>query len=65
MFIALDAASSELVSGGKYVFKKSGESDRTSDQMIRLYEDWLREYPIASIEDGLAGDWDGWIGADA
>jgi enolase len=62
VFIALDVASSELWAGaGKYVFKKSGESDRTSDQMVRLYEDWLREYPIASIEDGLAeGDWEGW-----
>ena len=35
--------------------------DRTSDQMVRLYEDWLREYPIISIEDGVAeSDWDGW-----
>jgi enolase 1/2/3 len=62
VFIALDVASSELWAGsGKYVFKKSGEADRTSDQMVRLYEDWLREYPIVSIEDGVAeSDWDGW-----
>jgi enolase 1/2/3 len=62
VFIALDVASSELWAGnGRYVFKKSGEADRTSDQMIRLYEDWLRQYPIASIEDGVAeGDWEGW-----
>ena len=62
VFIALDVASSELwAGGGRYVFKKSGEPDRTSDEMIRLYEDWLRQYPIASIEDGLAeGDWAGW-----
>jgi enolase len=62
VFIALDVASSELWAGaGNYVFKKSGEPNRTSDQMVRLYEDWLREYPIASIEDGVAeGDWDGW-----
>src|ERR671935_239146 len=47
--------------GGRYVFTKSGEADRTSEQMIRLYEDWLRQYPIISIEDGLAeGDWAGW-----
>src|SRR5207244_2657417 len=60
--IALDVASSEL-SGepGTYVFKKSGEPERTSEQMVRLYEDWIRQYPIVSIEDGLAeGDWDGW-----
>jgi enolase len=62
VFIALDVASSELwTGGGRYTFKKSGEADRTSEQMIRLYEDWLRQYPIVSIEDGLAeGDWEGW-----
>ena len=60
--IALDVASSELWAGsGRYTFKKSGEPDRTSEQMVRLYEDWIRQYPIVSIEDGLAeGDWDGW-----
>ena len=62
VFLALDVASSELWAGnGRYVFKKSGEPDRTSDQMIRLYEDWVHQYPIVSIEDGLAeGDWSGW-----
>jgi enolase len=62
VFIALDVASSELwAGGGRYTFKKSGEPDRTSEEMVRLYEDWLRQYPIASIEDGVAeGDWDGW-----
>jgi enolase 1/2/3 len=62
VYIALDAATSELWAGeGRYTFKKSGEPDRTSDQMVRLWEDWLRQYPIISIEDGLAeGDWDGW-----
>jgi enolase len=60
--IALDVASSELwAGGGKYTFKKSGEADRTSDGMVDLYQDWLRQYPIVSIEDGLAeGDWPGW-----
>ncbi|MGH9144249.1 MAG: phosphopyruvate hydratase [Vicinamibacterales bacterium] len=63
IFIALDVASSELwAGGGTYTFKKSGEPDRTSTQMIQLYEDWIRQYPIVSIEDGLAeGDWAGWI----
>src|SRR5262245_9135780 len=62
VYVALDVAYSELWAGsGKYTFKKSGEPDRTSDGMIQLYEDWLRQYPIISIEDGLAeGDWDGW-----
>ena len=67
VFLALDVASSELwAGGGRYVFKKSGEPERTSDQMIRLYDDWLRQYPIASIEDGLAeSDWDGWKASTA
>ena len=62
VWIALDVASSELwAGGGRYTFKKSGEPDRTSDEMIRLYEDWIAQYPIVSIEDGLAeGDWEGW-----
>ena len=62
VWIALDVASSELWAGnGRYTFKKSGEPDRTSDDMIRLWEDWIRQYPIVSIEDGLAeGDWSGW-----
>jgi enolase len=62
VFIALDVASSELWAGnGRYVFKKSGEPERSSEQMIRMYEEWLQQYPIISIEDGLAeSDWDGW-----
>jgi len=63
VFVALDVASSELWAGkGRYTFRKSGEPDRSSEEMVRLYEDWLRQYPIISIEDGLAeGDWDGWM----
>ncbi len=62
VWIALDTASSELwAGGGRYTFKKSGEPDRTSDGMIELYDSWVRQYPIVSIEDGLAeGDWEGW-----
>ncbi len=71
IFIALDVAASELwagapstghgAGGGMYTFRKSGEPDRTSVEMIAMYEDWIRQYPIVSIEDGLAeGDWDGW-----
>ena len=62
IFIALDVASSELwAGGGNYTFKKSGERDRTSAEMIAMYAEWIRQYPIVSIEDGLAeGDWDGW-----
>jgi enolase len=62
VFIALDVASSELWSGGRYVFEKSGEPARTSSELIELYRGWIDEFPIASIEDGLAeDDWQGWI----
>ena len=61
VFLALDVAGSELWDDGRYVFKKSGEPTRTPDQMVQMYADWVRQYPIVSIEDGLAeGDWDGW-----
>jgi enolase len=63
MFLALDVAASEFFdeSSKTYVLKKSGEGVRSSDQMIELYDDWTRQYPIISIEDGLAeGDWPGW-----
>ena len=63
VYLALDVASSELWDGKtrRYRFKKSGEPDRTSEQMVQLFEDWLRQFPIASIEDGLAeSDWEGW-----
>jgi enolase len=61
VFLALDVASSELWDEGRYVFRKSGEPTRTPAQMIEMYADWVRQYPIISIEDGIAeGDWDGW-----
>jgi enolase len=61
VYVALDVASSELWDDGKYVFKKSGEPTRTPEQMVELYADWVRQYPIISIEDGVAeGDWAGW-----
>jgi len=59
--LALDCAASELYSDGTYTFKKSGGQKRDADGMIELYRGWLEEYPIVSIEDGLAeDDWDGW-----
>jgi enolase len=61
VFLALDVASSELWDKGTYVFKKSGEPSRTPQQMVEMYADWVRQYPIVSIEDGVAEqDWDGW-----
>ncbi|SFS17055.1 enolase [Granulicella pectinivorans] len=61
--IALDPASSEFYdkASGLYVFKKSDGSKKTSGEMAAFWEDWVRQYPIVSIEDGLAeDDWDGW-----
>jgi len=61
VFIALDPASSEFYENGKYVFKKSDKSVKTSEQMVEFYSNWARQYPIISIEDGLAeNDWEGW-----
>ena len=59
--LALDPAASEFFENGKYVFRKSDKSALTAEQMVRFYEDWVRQYPIVSIEDGLAeDDWEGW-----
>jgi len=59
--LALDPAASSFFENGKYVFKKSDGSKKSSDQMIKFYQKWVKDYPIISIEDGLAeDDWDGW-----
>jgi enolase 1/2/3 len=63
IYLALDVAASELWNdaGRHYEFKKSKEKNRSADEMVALYEEWVRQYPIISIEDGLAeGDWEGW-----
>ncbi len=61
--IALDPAASEFYDTDKkkYVFKKSDKSEHSSEEMVKFYADWARQYPIVSLEDGLAeNDWDGW-----
>jgi enolase len=68
VFLALDVAASEMYvnkskksNGGLYEFYKSNIPSKSSDEMIKLYEKLVKEYPIISIEDGLAeNDWDGW-----
>ena len=61
VFLALDVASSEMWDSGRYVFKKSGEPDRSIDEMVAMLAEWARDYPIISIEDGVAeSDWTGW-----
>ena len=61
--LALDPAASEFYEKGKkkYVFKKSDKSERTSEQMVDFWANWVKQYPIISIEDGMAeDDWKGW-----
>ncbi|MDQ2839728.1 MAG: phosphopyruvate hydratase [Acidobacteriota bacterium] len=61
--IALDPASSEFYDADKkkYIFKKSDQSERTSEQMVDFWSKWAGQYPIISIEDGMAeDDWEGW-----
>ena len=61
--IALDPAASEFYdkASGKYVFKKSDKSEKTSEQMASYWESWVRQYPIISLEDGMdENDWTGW-----
>ncbi len=61
--IALDPAASEFYDSAKhkYVFKKSDKSERTPEQMVDFWAGWVRQYPIVSLEDGMAeDDWEGW-----
>ena len=59
--IALDPAASEFFQDGKYIFKKSDKSSKSSDDMVRFWAKWANDYPIVSLEDGLAeNDWEGW-----
>lgn len=63
IFIALDPAASEFYDEDKkkYVFKKSDKSEKSSEEMVAFWANWVEKYPIISIEDGMAeGDWDGW-----
>jgi enolase 1/2/3 len=61
--VALDPAASEFYDSAKkkYVFKKSDESAHSSEQMVKFWADWVRQYPIVSLEDAFAeNDWEGW-----
>jgi enolase len=60
--VCLDPAASEFYDNGKYLFKKSDKSQRTSEQMVEYWANWVRQYPaIVSIEDGMSEqDWAGW-----
>jgi len=59
--LCLDPATSEMWQDGRYVFFKSSKAKSSSDDMVKLWASWVKQYPIASIEDGMAeSDWDGW-----
>jgi enolase len=61
--LTLDPAASEFYDTGKgrYIFKKSDKSEMSSQQMVEFWSNWVRQYPILSIEDGMAeDDWKGW-----
>lgn len=63
VYIALDPAASEFFDKDKkkYVFSKSDKSEKTPEQMAKSWEGWTKQYPIASLEDGMAeNDWEGW-----
>jgi enolase len=61
VFLAIDVASSEMMDNGKYLFYKSDKSTHSAEQMVKFYEKWVNQFPILSIEDGMAeNDWEGW-----
>ncbi|HYJ46888.1 MAG TPA: phosphopyruvate hydratase, partial [Pyrinomonadaceae bacterium] len=61
VMLALDPAASEFYEGRSYVFKKSDKRRLSSDEMVAFWQGWAEQYPIISIEDGMAeNDWDGW-----
>ncbi len=59
--LALDPAASEFYDGKSYIFKKSDKRKLSSDQMVAFWQNWSEQYPIISLEDGMAeNDWNGW-----
>jgi len=61
VYLALDSAASEFYHEGKYVLRAEGGKKKTSDEIIAIYAEFLKKYPILSIEDGLSEeDWEGW-----
>ncbi len=61
IFLALDVAASSFYSKGKYIMEGEQKPQKTTEELVRFYDEMVRKYPIISIEDGLAeDDWDGW-----
>jgi enolase len=61
VLLAIDVASSELYKNGKYILENEAQPEKSADELIAFYENLVNNYPIISIEDGMAeSDWDGW-----
>jgi enolase len=61
IYLAIDSAASEFYKNGKYVLAAEAKPEKTSEELVAIYESWIKSYPIISIEDGMAeNDWDGW-----
>ena len=61
IFIALDPAASSFYENGKYMLRAEPKPEKSAQDMVEFYSDWVSKYPICSVEDGLAeDDWDGW-----
>ncbi|MCX8124681.1 MAG: phosphopyruvate hydratase [Spirochaetes bacterium] len=61
IYLAIDSAASEFYKNGKYIMAAEAKPEKTSQELVAIYESWIKSYPIISIEDGMAeGDWDGW-----
>ncbi len=61
VLIAMDCAASEFYENGKYTLDAESKPEKSTEEMIKLYEELVGKYPIISIEDGLSeGDWEGW-----
>jgi len=61
VFIALDPAASSFYENGKYILEAEAVKEKSAEDMVNFYANWVSKYPIISIEDGLAeDDWDGW-----
>jgi len=61
IYLAIDSAASEFFENGKYILKSEAKPEKTKDELVSFYTEWVEKYPIISIEDGMAeNDWEGW-----
>ncbi|HPD60976.1 MAG TPA: phosphopyruvate hydratase, partial [Thermodesulfobacteriota bacterium] len=61
IYLGFDCAASELFENGKYILKAEAKPEKTAEELIDFYSEWVSKYPVISIEDGMAeNDWEGW-----